>query len=270
LSCVAKEKNALLNPVCRGKEKNAILQQKKWRLSFLSAGGEISLVPCLGESDATHEVQVMQIMIRVLAIVCLAAMVAGCAVVNPSSPVVMYQRQTRLIEAQYAVADTLRASICGPEVCEYPIMLASFVNLENLDESSPLGRIIPQQIGSRMVQQGMNVVDVRLRTNSLLILKGEGEFALSRELEKIKRDVDAYGVLTGTYTVVYGQIYVTAMVLRSSDGVKLASMDYVLPMDRKALGIAPRQSFSSTLPAGRDQLPDPTSGTIMPSVLTRL
>jgi TolB-like protein len=217
-----------------------------------------------------NEGRVMQKMIRLLAAVCLAAIVSGCAVVGPSAPVVMYQRQPRLIEAQYAVADALRADICGPEACEYPIMLASFVNLENLDESSPLGRIIPQQIGSRMVQQGMNVVDVRLRTNSLLIRRGEGEFALSRELEKIKRDVDAYAVLTGTYTVIYGQIYVTAMVLRSADGVKLASMDYVLPMDRKALGIIPHQSSSPTLPANRDQLPDPTSGTIMPSVLTRL
>lgn len=225
---------------------------------------------CLVESDPTHGVQRMQKMVRILATVCLAASLAGCAVVGPSAPVVMYQRQPRLIEAQYAVADALRAEICGPDVCEHPIMLASFVNLENLDESSPLGRIIPQQIGSRLVQQGMNVVDVRLRTNSLLIRKGEGEFALSRELEKIKRDVDAYGVLTGTYTVVYGQIYVTAMVLRSADGVKLASMDYVLPMDRKALGVGPLQSFVPGLPADRDQLPDPTSGTIMPSVLTRL
>ncbi len=189
----------------------------------------------------------------------------GCS--RPSY--IVHQPAVELITVHYTVADTLFEALCKPETCEMPLLMSSFVMLEDLDRTSPLGRIIPQQIGSRFAQHGMHMVDVRLRTQSLLVRKGQGEFALSRELEKINRDINAFAVLTGTYSVVYGRVYVTAMILRSTDGALLASLDYFLPVDRKAL----RPDGPETAPPALrspEELPDPFDGTIQPSVLTRL
>jgi hypothetical protein len=190
---------------------------------------------------------------------------SGCA--RPSH--IVHQPAVELITVHYTVADTLFEALCKPEVCEMPLLMSSFVMLDDLDRTSHLGRIIPQQIGSRFAQHGMHMVDVRLRTQSLLVRKGHGEFALSRELDKINRDINAFAVLTGTYSVVYGRVYVTAMILRSTDGALLASLDYFLPVDRRGL----RPGGPEAAPPAHqspEELPDPFDGTIQPSVLTRL
>lgn len=204
---------------------------------------------------------------------------AGCS--RPQDQWIVHQPTSELIMVNYSVADTLYEALCATQPCELPLLMSSFVLLDNLDRTSPLGRIIAQQIGSRLSQHGMPMVDVRLRTQSLLVRKGQGEFALSRELEQINQDADAFAVLTGTYAVVYGRVYVTAMVLRSSDGAMLASLDYFLPMHRRSLYPDPLEAFPSRSPSGpspgpspspsgREELPDPHDGTIQPSVLTRL
>ena len=191
--------------------------------------------------------------------------VGGCAV--PGSHFV-HQQAPELITVHYTIADTLRDALRGkPELFEHPMLTSTFVHLDALDQTSPLGRIIPQQISSRLAQHGLHLVDVRLRTQSLLILKDHGEFALSRELGEINRDINAYSILTGTYTVLYGRVYVTAMILRSSDAAVLTSVDYFLPVDRKALAV---DGFTSDVPLSGENLPDPHNGMVTPSVFTRL
>lgn len=212
---------------------------------------------------------VLAAMVLVMVLVWLA----GCS--RSQGRVVIHQPASELIMVNYTVADTLYEALCGTEPCELPLLMSSFVLLDNLDRTSPLGRIIPQQIGSRFTQHGLHLVDVRLRAQSLLVRKGQGEFALSRELEQINADTNAFAVLTGTYTVVYGRIYVTAMILRSSDGMMLASLDYFLPLDRRSLrpdlpnGWEALPSGSPRVPPTLEDLPDPHDGTIQPSVLTR-
>lgn len=191
---------------------------------------------------------------------------AGCTGKRDQTQIT-HQPATDLIAIHYSIADSLRAVMCMPEVCEYPMLLSSFVLLDDLGQTSPLGRVIPQHIGSRLVQHGVQVVDIRLRANTLLVRNNQGEFALSRDLQKINQGVNAYSVLTGTYSVVYGRVYVTAMVLRASDGSVLAALDYTLPVDHRSL-VDERDAQASTLE--RDQLPDPRQGVIMPSVFTRL
>lgn len=192
--------------------------------------------------------------------------VAGC-LGQKGGAQISPQPDTDLIAIHYSIADSLRAAMCMPEVCEHPMLLSSFVLLDDLDRTSPLGRVIPQQIGARLVQHGIQVVDVRLRANTLLVRNNQGEFALSRDLRIINQGVNAYSVLAGTYSVVYGRVYVTAMVLRASDGSVLAALDYTLPVDHRSL-VDEREAPAP--PLERDQLPDPHQGVVMPSVFTRL
>ncbi len=140
-----------------------------------------------------------------------------------------------IINSNYDAGSDLLMVLAGRLPEDSPLLLTTFVNLDNLQESSSLGRIIPQQIGTRLTQCGYEVMDVRLRSDSLLVKQYQGEFALSRKIMEIARDNQAHSVLVGTYSVVYNQIYVNAKILRSADGLTMAATDYTLPYDLRVL-----------------------------------
>lgn len=166
-----------------------------------------------------------------------------------------------LIETNYQAGQILGNNLAEKHLAEEPegpILLASFVNLDNLEESSSLGRIIPQQIGSALSDCGFKLLDVRLRADSMRIEPSQGEFALSRELKVIAREQKAYGVLVGTYSKLYGQIYVNAKILKSSDKITLAATDYLLPYEP---GLLDPKGFSGQEEAKKN---------IQPNVRTKL
>lgn len=143
--------------------------------------------------------------------------------------------QAEIISSNYEAGTSLLTLLAGEHLEDSPLLLTTFVNLDDLEETSTLGRIIPQQIGTRLTQYGYEVVDIRLREDSLLVKQNQGEFVLSRKIMEIARDKQARSVLVGTYSVVYNQIYVNAKILRSADGLTMAATDYTLPYDLKAL-----------------------------------
>ena len=172
-----------------------------------------------------------------------------------------HSRQTKnLIQINYEAADKLLGSISDQELFadlhDYPLLIANFVNLQDLEQTSSLGRTIPQQIGARLTQLGFKLVDIRLRSNSLLVREKDGEFGLSREVKEINKGIQGYAVLVGTYTVLYGEIFVNARILRSSDALVLATADYTLPVTPQAFpgGQAPAETHQSIQPTVRTQL----------------
>jgi len=140
-----------------------------------------------------------------------------------------------LVSASYKAADELLDN--SREIHLYPnkpILVASFVDIDNVQRSSTLGRIIAEQIGSRLVQQGYKIVEVKLRTSSIFVRgvrnEDEGEFLLSRELQDISLQHDAHAVVVGTYAKGREQAYVTAKLVRTKDSIILSSYDYSLPL----------------------------------------
>lgn len=170
----------------------------------------------------------------------IAVLSVGCAPsIGPGSKGVNGQNipfpRVEIINANYRAGDELLNILAERQARDSGIILTTFVNLDNLSETSALGRIIPQQMATRLIQGGHEIVDLRLRRETLLIKEHEGEFALSRKIEDIARDKQARWILVGTYSVVYDQVYVNAKILQVADGVTMAAADYSLPYDRKAL-----------------------------------
>ena len=109
------------------------------------------------------------------------------------------------------------------------ILAASMVEMDKLDQSSTLGRVSMQQVGSRVAQHGFRVIDVHL-TEAMIINKN-GEFMLSRDVCKILADKhDAYAVLVGVYTPAGSKLYVSVRALRLADAAVIAAYEYYLPM----------------------------------------
>jgi len=158
-------------------------------------------------------------------------LVTGCQPSN-SKPVI---HDVDLISINHMAADNLIAS-AGELSASHPILITSFVNIDDLTSSSTFGRITGEQVGSRFSQSAYSVIEMKVR-NSIFIKERSGEFILSRELKMLSTLHDAQAILVGTYAVGATSVYVTAKLIATKNNIVIASYDYVLPMgaDTKAL-----------------------------------
>jgi TolB-like protein len=136
-----------------------------------------------------------------------------------------------LVSMGYHVADRLISNLKQPINSEDSIVVATFVNVDNLNESSTFGRIISEQIASRFSQRGYKVKEVKFRQDTIYMQDGEGEFLLSRDLRAISEKHDASVVVVGTYGKAYNEMYVSARVINPSNSLLVASCDLSLPLE---------------------------------------
>ena len=131
------------------------------------------------------------------------------------------------------------------------LILASFADIDNLENSSTFGRIVAQQIGSVFSSQGYKIIEMLLRGN-VYIGKGEGEFLLSRALKDLSAEHDAQAVIVGIYAVGSKSVYVTAKLIQASDSIVLASEDFVLPLgpDLRTLVTQPGEAPPTYISSG--------------------
>lgn len=117
-----------------------------------------------------------------------------------------------------------------------PVLVASLVDVNKLERSSPLGRVLAEQLSSRLVQQGYFVSEPKLR-GSLAVKRNVGELILSRDLKYIRKAYNAQAVLSGTYAVGSRKVHVNLKLIRAMDGKVLSAVDYALPLgpDTRAL-----------------------------------
>ena len=111
------------------------------------------------------------------------------------------------------------------------VIAATFVDINDLTDSSSFGRTISKQVSSRFAETGIRVIEIQMR-NSVYIEQRNGEFLLSRELRSVSTEHNAQAVIVGTYAAGRKNVYVTARLIRAVDSMVLASHDYSLPLDK--------------------------------------
>lgn len=97
-----------------------------------------------------------------------------------------------------------------------PTVITSFVDLNNLSETSALGRLMGEHFMHQLQIRGWNVTDMRMTRD--LIINEEGEFSLSRELKRLRGSYSAANVVTGTYTVTMDGVLINVRVLDLASG----------------------------------------------------
>lgn len=132
----------------------------------------------------------------------------------------------------YQAADVLAYNLSADISKTLPIMFSSFVDIKNLHSTSALGRLLGEQIGSRFSQHGYNVIEMRLRTNSVQVTPATGELALSRDMKHIRDPWDAQAVITGTYHIFDDKAVISARIVSTMDNSILSSHDFTFKLDR--------------------------------------
>lgn len=128
-------------------------------------------------------------------------------------------------ELAYALADGLEHNLVQFVDRSRPILFTSFVDLDDLNTTSSFGRLLGEQVASRMSQLGYRIVELKMRQGSMIFNHEAGEMALSRDLRDVRTHRDAQAVLVGTYVLIEEAVIVSARLLSTSDGALLASWD---------------------------------------------
>ena len=129
--------------------------------------------------------------------------------------------RTDIVKVGYELADGLNE--------EETVIVASFADVDNLTQSSTVGRLLGDIVGSRLSQQGFTVVDIRTRQDSIFIQEQGGEFVLSRDVRALS---NAACVVAGTFGRLGKSTVVSVRMIRASDNVILSSADGVLVRGR--------------------------------------
>lgn len=158
----------------------------------------------------------------------LALALAGCETQKvgyraPEEPKVDVVAQLRKAQAP------LFENLLVPLDKERPVITASFANIDNLGSSSTFGRVASEIMASGLTRRGYKVVEVKLR-NTLFIKQQAGEFMLSRHLKYVSAEHDAQAVVLGTYGIGGDSVYVSARLVRTTDGVVLGASNFSLPL----------------------------------------
>lgn len=175
--------------------------------------------------------------LRLLLIGLLSLQLSSCASLNCTSLESLLGGQADLVQLSYEIADGLISSAMPPLIPnapEMPVLLTTFTNNNSLEHTSRLGLLLQEQIGSRLVQQGYAVREIRMQ-QSLDIAPRAGETMLSRELEKLAKTQEAQAVVVGTYSRTDRRLYISARLVNPVDRTILASNDYRICLDKEML-----------------------------------
>ncbi len=89
--------------------------------------------------------------------------------------------------------------------------------------------VLADQVATRFTQNRYTVVEARLRQD-LAIRPEEGEFMLSRNIDKLSAEYKAYAVIIGKYTKTRDLLYLDTQLVQVNNKQILASINAKMPM----------------------------------------
>lgn len=141
-----------------------------------------------------------------------------------------------ITEKTYAATEALLQRTLQPLDKSTPVLVATLVNVDELDESSSLGRYLAEVIAGRMVQLGYDIRDVNLR-GTMAIRKDVGQLMLSRDLRHLRSRYNAQAVVAGTYAVGDYKAHISLKLIGAATGRVISATNYSLNLgpDTQAL-----------------------------------
>lgn len=162
----------------------------------------------------------------------LAAFLAACSGGDRQVRQISYEEaaNSELIAANYKAANALIAQARLSLAAEQPVIIATVVNINQLESSSAFGRLISEHISARFSQSGLKMVEMKARKN-VYMKRNEGELLLTREIKDIAAEHNAQAVVVGLYAVSTDMVFVNVKVLHPNGNQVLAAYDYAVPHD---------------------------------------
>jgi len=123
------------------------------------------------------------------------------------------------------------------------MVVGSVEDIQDVNSSTPFGNIISEMVRSRLVQRGLKVADLRVRS-SVLLDRTKGEMLLSRDRRALLSPPVATDIVTGTYAVGSDKVYVSLKMIGASDARIVAASDFVTERTPDVNNLLLREPYS--------------------------
>lgn len=157
----------------------------------------------------------------------------ACDPAQFQSEVLNIDQKVDVQQRSYEAADVLVRQASNALSLDTPIIVGTLSDINRFENSTPLGRLIPEQVGTRLAQLGYNVQEVKLRKsiNVNNDLGTSGEFLTSRDPEDISSEQQAGAVVTGTYTIATKNVMINLRMVDTQTRRVLGAYDYTMPVN---------------------------------------
>ena len=126
-----------------------------------------------------------------------------------------------------------------------PVVVTTFVNLDNMKETSSLGRLIAEDLIHELQVRGWKVFDIRLAKD--IVVKPQGEFSITRDIRNIRNYYRVNSVISGTYAITSNSVIVNARIIDVKSGVVVSTGQIILPIEDVASLLTDRSDSGSTV-----------------------
>jgi len=135
----------------------------------------------------------------------------------------------------YRAVDQLLAA--APEIrAGTPLVVTSISDADKIDKTSTLGNIVADLVRSRLVQEGLTVSEMRLRS-SVFLDRRHGEMILSRNPRTLMPPPNVAAIVTGTYAIGDVDVYVSLKIISAADARIISAADFVVPKYQNVNGL---------------------------------
>lgn len=162
---------------------------------------------------------------------------SGCGVYNQYH----YVKDDDLVEVSYEVTEHLLLNLKQPLPKGSLIVVNSLVNVNDLGQTLPFGRIVSDQITSALSRSSYRVMGMELPTE-IFAKNDAGILVLPEKTKQALNDVHANALVLGTYAAGQKNVYVSLKVVELATQNVISSTDYSIPMgpDAKRLTTLPQ------------------------------
>jgi TolB-like protein len=129
------------------------------------------------------------------------------------------------------------------------IMTAPFADLHDVKNTSPLGRILAEEMGNSLTNHGYRLADTRVFMPSPYSLKEQGETALSSDPDQAGATNGLQTMLTGTYALVDGGLRISARLVQPADHAVIATASCRLRVTEEIRKLLTTSSLTPAPPA---------------------
>lgn len=102
-----------------------------------------------------------------------------------------------------------------------PVLITSFVRLDQLKETSEFGRVIGESLINELSNRGFTIIEYR--GQMAISINDQGEYFISRKPHELKGSVPSTYVVVGTYSRQAGRVILNARVIDNITGKIISS-----------------------------------------------
>ena len=124
------------------------------------------------------------------------------------------------------LASQLRANLRKGLLKDWPLIVTTLVNIDNLNSSTRFGRTLSEALSEEMFKKGGIIKEVR-SAKAVYLKPQTGEMMLSRDVKLLAKNLDARAVIVGTYSIGARSVVVNVKMvdIRSQDIISVATME---------------------------------------------